>query len=110
MALGVDNEWCKKFDSILKQVNYSPQWYGGGGDLSVKDLFDKELAVRLKELSKSFKMKVNCAQIAPTIIYSKESDDFSRSSRSRGSSDWDSGSRGSGRSGGGGGGGGGRGW
>jgi uncharacterized membrane protein YgcG len=109
MALGVDNKWCQKFDSVLKQFNYTPQWYGGGG-LSTDDLFDEELAIRMKELSRTFYSAIQSAWKDPTIVSDHSSNKSGRSSRSRGSYDWDSGSRGFGRSGGGGGGGGVRGW
>jgi uncharacterized membrane protein YgcG len=105
MAFGFDNNWCKRFDSVLMQAGYHPQWYNSDDGLSGKDIFDKEIADRLEELSKSFTI----------IVHSTQSNSAGSSKGfggfwSSGSSDWSSGSSGGGYSGGGGGGGGGRGW
>ena len=92
IALDVSNEWCKKFDDVLKRFHYQPEWYGGAEDISVTDF-----ATTFSALSTSFGRSISNAQRDP-------------SSDSSGSSDWSSGSDGGGYSGGGGGGGGGRGW
>ena len=86
IALGVSNEWCKKFNDVLKQFNYNPQWYKGNEDFAAIGF-----ASSFASLSSSFSSSVTSA------------------SSSSGSSDWSSGSGGGGYSGGGGGGGGGRG-
>ena len=92
IALGVANDWCKKFDNVLKRFNYQPEWYNGAESISVTGF-----ATTFTALSTSFNRSVDNAQSPP-------------SSGSSGSSDWGSGSGGGGYSGGGGGGGGGRGW
>jgi uncharacterized membrane protein len=82
MALGVANEWCKKFAAVLKVANYQPAWSA--------DTFDHR---SWSNFNSSFAQTLNS----------------SVSSASTGSSNWSSGSGGGGSSGGGGGGGGGRG-
>jgi len=94
MALGVANDWCKKFGDVLKRFNYQPEWYNSGKDVSVTDF-----ATTFNTMSTSFDRSVSIAMPSS-----------SGSSGSSGSSDWSSGSDGGGSSGGGGGGGGGRGW
>lgn len=96
IALDVENEWGKKFDSILKQFNYTPEWY----------IDDRPFAYGMlaNTLSHSFASSVSRAQIDPT----PPSSDSSGGGFSGGS--WSSGSGGGGFSGGGGGGGGGGGW
>jgi uncharacterized membrane protein len=93
LALDVANDWCKKFDNVLKRFNYQPEWYNGAEDISVTGF-----ATTFTALNTSFNRSVSNAQKDPS------------SSGSSGSSDWSSGSSGGGYSGGGGGGGGGRGW
>jgi len=85
IALGVSNEWCKKFDDVLKQFNYRPEWYNGAEDFAVVGF-----ATTFTALGSSFVSSVSSASTSP----------------SSGSSDWSSGSSGGGYSGGGGGGGG----
>ena len=92
IALDVANDWCKKFDDVLKRFHYQPEWYNGAEDISVAGF-----ATSFSALSTSFSKSVSSAQRDP-------------SSGSSGSSNWRSGSSGGGYSGGGGGGGGGRGW
>jgi len=89
IALGVSNDWCKKFNDVLKQFNYHPEWYNDVDDFSSLD-FTSTFAA----LGSSFNSSIT----------------ISSGSSSSGSSDWSSGSDGGGSSGGGGGGGGGRGW
>ena len=92
VALGVGNEWCKKFSDILKAYNYTPEWYSN--DNSDSDyLSDIVSAGFLSKIDRS----VSTASTSP-------------SSSDSGSSSWSSGSDGGGYSGGGGGGGGGSGW
>jgi len=86
IALNVSNEWCKKFGDVLKQFNYSPEWYKG------EDIAVVGFASTFASLGSSFSSSVSTV------------------STPAGSSDWSSGSGGGGYSGGGGGGGGGRGW
>ncbi len=92
IALNVENEWGSKFESVLKQYNYSPDWYTGTEPLVYV------------ALASSFASSVSQARIDPTASSSSSS-----SSSSSGGS-WSSGSGGGGFSGGGGGGGGGGGW
>jgi len=94
IALKVSNKWCKKFDNVLKQLNYQPQWYDSSETLSAAGF-----STSLKSLGTSFSTSVAIAQRDPA-----------RSDNDSGSSDWSSGCSGGGYSGGGGGGGGGRGW
>ena len=89
IALDVANDWCEKFDDVLKRINYQPEWYNGAEDISVTGF-----ATTFSALSTSFDRSVGNAQKDPS------------SSDSSGSSDWSSGSSGGGYSGGGGGGGG----
>jgi len=89
IALDVGNEWCKKFDDVLKQCNYEPDWYTGS-QAFVAAQFGHSLA-------SSFSSSLSSARIDP-------------SAHSSGSGSWSSGSGGGGFSGGGGGGGGGGGW
>ncbi len=90
IALDVENEWGKKFDSILRQVNYSPEWYGGVGTFSTGHFSSASF-------TDSFTSSVSSAQVNPN-------------SNSSSGGSWSSGSGGGGSSGGGGGGGGGGGW
>jgi uncharacterized membrane protein len=80
MALDVSNQWCKKFDNVLKQFNYRPTWYHNEADFSTAGF-----TATFTDLNTSFGSSVR--------------------KTSRG---WSSGSGGRGHSGGGGGGG--RGW
>ncbi|MDR1200541.1 MAG: DUF2207 domain-containing protein [Tannerellaceae bacterium] len=92
IALNVENEWGKKFDKVLKQLNYKPKWYSSGQPFTAGTFGNT--------LGDSFNSSIYRARIAPS----------SSSSGSSGSGGWSSGSSGGGFSGGGGGGGGGRGW
>jgi len=93
VALDIENKWSEKFNKILAQYNYSPEWYDG-------DLSKFTYASFAGSLSSSFTSSFSSAKVDPT----------SSSSSSSGSSSWSSGSSGGGSSGGGGGGGGGGGW
>jgi uncharacterized membrane protein len=86
-ALGVSNEWCKKFDNVLNSIDYHPDWYDSKDNLRMIGY-----AVAFSKLATSFNSSVRSANTAT------------------GSGSWSSGSSGGGFSGGGGGGGGGRGW
>jgi len=97
LALGVSNEWCKKFDAVLSRIDYHPEWYD-----SRDDLRKIGYATAFASLASSFGTSVVSAKTAQTT--------YSSGSYSSGSSSWSSGSSGGGYSGGGGGGGGGRGW
>ncbi|MEJ2883983.1 DUF2207 domain-containing protein [Pedobacter sp. GR22-6] len=90
MALDVENAWGDKFEALLSQADYMPDWYDG-------DRFNH------RNLSPGFIVPFSTA-----IGDSKP--DTGSSSGSSGSSSWSSGSSGGGSSGGGGGGGGGGGW
>jgi uncharacterized membrane protein YgcG len=94
-ALDVENEWCKKFDDVLKQFNYQPDWYTGSGGYSFSSI---QLG---NTLANSFSSSLSNATVRP---------DSGSGSWSSGSGSWSSGSSGGGFSGGGGGGGGGGGW
>lgn len=87
IALGVSNQWCKKFNDVLKQFNYRPEWYSDVNNFAIVG-FSTSFAA----LGSSFSSSISSASL------------------SSGSSSWSSGSSGGGFSGGGGGGGGGRGW
>jgi len=90
LALDVENAWGAKFEELLNQADYSPDWYEG-------DKF------YYPHIAKGF--------IAPfSSAVSDSKPDTGSSSGSSGSSSWSSGSSSSGSSGGGGGGGGGGGW
>jgi len=89
LALGVTNEWCRKFDDVLKRFNYCPHWYNDPERPFVAETFSRSMR-------STFASSVTSAARNP--------------SSGSGSSDWSSGSDGGGSSGGGGGGGGGRGW
>lgn len=93
VALDVENEWSEKFNKILAEFNYSPEWYSG----NMKSFSYGTFA---GTLSSSFTSSFSKAKIDPTTS----------SSSSSGGSSWSSGSSGGGFSGGGGGGGGGGGW
>ena len=87
IALGVSNEWCEKFDSVLKKFNYSPVWY------TSPEPFDaRKLNRRFGAMNTS---------LSPYTRSGKNG----LSGSSSGSGRWSSGSRGGGHSGGGGGGG-----
>ena len=94
-ALGVENQWCKKFHNVLKQYNYTPQW-------CTTDDFSPELMAGF--LATTVYVALNKSALLQKT-YSVAS-----SSSSSGSSSWSSGSDGGGSSGGGGGGGGVGGW
>jgi uncharacterized membrane protein YgcG len=93
IALEVENEWGNKFQSVLEQAGYQPDWYTGNesGTYWIAHSFVS-----------GFNRSVTDAQYS--------SSDSSGSSSGSGSSSWSSGSSGGGSSGGGGGGGGGGGW
>ncbi|WP_198674105.1 DUF2207 domain-containing protein [Chitinophaga alhagiae] len=97
IALDLENEWGSKFETVLEQAGYSPDWYEGQ-------------EIRYSHLSSSFSAgfisSLGRAQVDPT----RPSGSSSGGSSSSGSSSWSSGSSGGGSSGGGGGGGGGGGW
>lgn len=93
MALNVENAWGAKFQSILDQASYEPDWYNGNNRVSYHSF--------VTSVPNSFYSAVN---ISPP------SSSSGSSSGSSGSSSWSSGSSGGGSSGGGGGGGGGGGW
>jgi uncharacterized membrane protein YgcG len=92
LVLDLTNEWCEKFDNVLKNAKYYPKWYNS-------DFMDDfTTAAFAAALSASFETAVDRAKADTS------------SSSSSGSRNWSSGSSDSGYSGGGGGGGGGRGW
>ena len=100
IALDVENAWGKKFNHVLKQANYSPDWYQGTSTFHTAGF--------INTFSRSFDTSLQQAKIDPTPPSSSSG---SRGGGwSSGSSSWSSGSSGGGFSGGGGGGGGGRGW
>ncbi|TKC65222.1 DUF2207 domain-containing protein [Pedobacter hiemivivus] len=90
LALDIENAWGAKFEELLNQADYSPDWYEG----------DKFYYPRI---AKGFIVPFSSA-------ISDSKPDTGSSSGSSGSSSWSSGSSSSGSSGGGGGGGGGGGW
>ncbi|EDM34878.1 hypothetical protein PBAL39_00060 [Pedobacter sp. BAL39] len=90
LALDVENAWGAKFEELLNDADYSPDWYDG-------DRFNH------KNISRGFIVPFSSA-------VSDSKPDTGSSSGSSGSSSWSSGSSGGGSSGGGGGGGGGGGW
>ncbi|TCC98575.1 DUF2207 domain-containing protein [Pedobacter hiemivivus] len=90
LALDVENAWGAKFEELLNEADYSPDWYEG----------DKFYYPRI---AKGFIVPFSSA-------VSDSKPDTGSSSGSSGSSSWSSGSSSSGSSGGGGGGGGGGGW
>lgn len=90
VALNVENEWAKKFNNVLTQLNYNPDWYVGNKSFIFSAIF-------INSLSRSFNSSLQSSRIPPST---------SSSSGGR----WSSGSGGGGFSGGGGGGGGGGGW
>jgi len=105
IALDVENAWGKKFNNVLKQIDYSPDWYVG---IKTSDIAD---------LSNSFSHPFLSSIPHTKIPTTRGTSGWSGSSRSSGSGSWGSGSgssgsgsSGGGHSGGGGGGGGGRGW
>lgn len=90
LALDVENAWGAKFEELLNQADYSPDWYEG---------------------DKFYYPKIAKGFIVPfSSAVSDSKPDTGSSSGSSGSSSWSSGSSGGGSSGGGGGGGGGGGW
>jgi uncharacterized membrane protein len=90
LALDVENAWGAKFEELLNEADYSPDWYEG-------DKF------YYPHITKGLIMPFSSA-------VSDSKPDTGSSSGSSGSSSWSSGSSGGGSSGGGGGGGGGGGW
>jgi len=90
LALDVENAWGAKFEELLNDADYSPDWYEG-------DRFNH------RNISRGFVVPFSSA-------VSDSRPDTGSSSGSSGSSSWSSGSSGGGSSGGGGGGGGGGGW
>lgn len=94
IALDLENEWGNKFENVLTQAAYTPDWYAGD-------------TVNYRSFPSTFSRglisSVGQAQVDPTASSSS-------GSGSSGSSSWSSGSSGGGSSGGGGGGGGGGGW
>lgn len=97
IALDVENAWGKKFNHVLKQANYSPDWYQGTPTFYAAGFTNT--------FTRSFDSSIRHAKIDPTPSTSSGSGSWSS-----GSDSWSSGSSGGGFSGGGGGGGGGRGW
>ena len=87
IALGVNNEWCKKFGDVLKKFNYNPTWCD-----------NKDFATGV----------ISAAAFATTFaaISNQLSNSTYSGESSSGSGSWSSGSSGGGYSGGGGGGGG----
>jgi len=103
IALGVNNEWCKKFGDVLAKFNYRPAWYNDSSLTTgvATGITSAAFATAFTNLGSSLSSSVSSAAVYPV----------SRSSSgSSGSRSWSSGSSGGGRSGGGGGGGGGGGW
>lgn len=90
LALDVENAWSAKFEAILNDADYMPDWYDG-------ERFNP------RNMAAGFIQPFNSA-------VSDSKPDTGSSSGSSGSSSWSSGSSGGGSSGGGGGGGGGGGW
>lgn len=97
IALDVENAWGKKFNHVLKQANYSPDWYLGTSTFHAAGFTNT--------FTRSFDSSIRHAKIDPTSGTSSGSGGWNS-----GSGNWSSGSSGGGFSGGGGGGGGGRGW
>lgn len=97
IALDVENEWGRKFKDKLESLDYTPEWYAGGGF---------SYAYIGSTFSQRLVSKVNEASSPPP----SSSSSGGYSGGSSGSSSWSSGSSGGGSSGGGGGGGGGGGW
>lgn len=94
IALDLENAWGQKFEEILRETDYSPDWYSGN---------DVPYHTFATSMPRTFYSSVS---VSPTP---KDTSSGS-SSGSSGSSSWSSGSSGGGSSGGGGGGGGGGGW
>lgn len=89
VALGVENEWSKKFNDVLSKANYQPDWYVSNRPFRMHGFANS--------FTNTFTSSVAEARVDPSV-------------KSSGSSSWSGGSGGGGFSGGGGGGGGGRGW
>ncbi len=94
IALGVEIQWGKQFETILELAKYNPEWYQGNDDSFYR---------RPTMFLSGFGSSVKSAGVDPTPSTSS-------SSGSGSSGSWSSGSSGGGSSGGGGGGGGGGGW
>ena len=101
IALEVENKWGEKFQSVLEQANYQPEWYSGDQT--------GYYWMSSGSFTNSFDRSVSNAQYDPSS-HGSSSGSASSGSSSSGSSSWSSGSSDSGSSGGGGGGGGGGGW
>ncbi|MGJ8663754.1 MAG: DUF2207 domain-containing protein, partial [Marinicella sp.] len=114
VALGLENQWAKKFADIIQTdnetandsagSNYQPAWYQNdynkGSDFSFS----------AASVSQSIKTSVAAATVIPSASRSSSSGSYSSGSSSSSSSSYSSGSSSGGSSGGGGGGGGGGGW
>ena len=100
VALGVENQWCKKFHDVLKKYNYIPEWYDNKNQKAnvLSDVLAANFLITIHH-------SLSSSASSPRSTYS-----YSSSSSSSGSSSWSSGSSGGGYSGGGGGGGGVSGW
>ena len=94
IALDLENAWGQKFEEVLRESDYEPDWYSG------RDVPYRSFAT---SMPRTFYSSVSVSP-APKNTSSGSS------SGSSGSSSWSSGSSGGGSSGGGGGGGGGGGW
>lgn len=94
VAFGVEVEWCKQFEKVLKKYNYRPSWYDSSSTYKSSALFDSN---SIMSITHGF---------TQATAHSFATYDSEQSSSSGG--DWGGGSGGS--SGGGGGGGGGGGW
>ena len=94
IALDLENAWGQKFEEILRESDYEPDWYSGN---------EVPYHTFATSMPRTFYSSVS---VSPTP---KDTSSGS-SSGSSGSSSWSSGSSGGGSSGGGGGGGGGGGW
>ncbi|WP_374948622.1 DUF2207 domain-containing protein [Mucilaginibacter sp.] len=92
VALDVENAWAAKFETILSEASYEPDWYNGNNHMPYRSF--------VSNVPTSFYSGVNISPASSS----------GSSSGSSGSSSWSSGSSGGGSSGGGGGGGGGGGW
>lgn len=92
VALDLENKWARKFDKVLADAGYNPQWY-----------VDRSGRFEINAMTKAL-------SVGLASSYARASVSPQASGASSGSGGWSSGSGGGGFSGGGGGGGGGRGW
>ena len=58
IALNVDSQWCKKFDKVLKQLNYQPQWFKSSEPVA--------FAALIRSFGNSFHASINSARIRPS--------------------------------------------